>query len=183
MDRLLNIIRREALRVLSQTAKPRMGIVRSYDPDRYAVKVELQPEGTLTGWLSLGSKAVGNGWGVYSPPPIGTVVEVHFQEGDKESGFVGDSYFNTQTRPLPVPVGELWVVHQEGALLKFKNGGVVELSADTLVLHANTTLKTDTHGLGTKTEWTGGNNYTVTNYVTGANITPVTEALHQPQIP
>ena len=42
----------------------RQGTVTAYDPDNYAVKVQLQPTGEETGWIPLSSPWVGNGWGL-----------------------------------------------------------------------------------------------------------------------
>ena len=128
-----NVIRREAERVMSRTAKPQMGVVSGYDPARYAAKVRLQPSDTETGWLPVATTWSGSGWGDYNPPSPGDVVDVHFQEGNQEAGFVSQRFYSAVTQPLAVPSGESWRVHQSGSCIKFKNDGSVEIHAATAI--------------------------------------------------
>lgn len=116
---------------VAHLAFSRAGIVQNYDPDRHAVRVELQPEGILTGYIPVKEPWVGNGWGMYAPPSIGDEVDVHFLQGAKDSSSVGGRFYSARTKPLPVPSGEFWLVHKTGSLLKFKNDGSVEISANT----------------------------------------------------
>jgi uncharacterized protein involved in type VI secretion and phage assembly len=109
-------------------ADVKMGVVRSYSPDRFAVQVDLQPEGVSTGWIPLKSPFVGNGWGMFCAPSIGDVVEVDFQEGDGGVPRAGLRFFNDDNRPLAVPSGEFWLVHKSGASIKATNDGKITLS-------------------------------------------------------
>ena len=111
-------------------ASVKIGLVDAYDPSNYAVKVELQPEGVITGWLPLASPWIGNGWGLFAPPTIGDMIEVQFQEGDIDSGFACQRFYNDSDRPLSCPSGEFWLVHQSGSLLKFHNDGSVEVASN-----------------------------------------------------
>jgi len=129
MRHLLNAMRREASNVLGDVALPSTGIVRNYDPNKYAVRLELQPHGNLTGWIPLQTAWVGNGWGMFCPPTIGDMVEVTFLNGDIDSGVAGLRFFNDQDVPLSVPSGEFWLVHKSGSKLKFHNDGSIEVSA------------------------------------------------------
>jgi hypothetical protein len=127
---LLNIIRRECQRVLAQRATTRMGIVDSYDPDLYCAKVLLQPENVLTGFLPIATEWVGNGWGEVFGLTPGDVVDVHFQEGGKNAGYISKRFYSTVTRPPgPVPSGESWRVHKSGSFLKFTNDGKVSVNS------------------------------------------------------
>jgi len=129
MRHLLNAQRAAAQQAGQGRAATRHGTVSSYDPGAYAVKVLLQPDNALTGWIPLKSAWVGNGWGLFCPPSIGDAVEVDFQEDDGGAGSVGLRFFNNADRPLPCPSGEFWLVHGSGSLLKFLNDGSVELHA------------------------------------------------------
>jgi len=129
MRHLLNAQRAAAQQAGQGRAATRHGTVSSYDPGAYAVKVLLQPDNALTGWIPLKSAWVGNGWGLFCPPSIGDAVEVDFQEDDGGAGSVGLRFFNNADRPLPCPSGEFWLVHGSGSLLKFLNDGSVELTA------------------------------------------------------
>src|SRR3977135_2236766 len=106
ISRLQNQVRLWADRALSRITLPRMGIVTNYDPDRHSARVKLQPEGIFTGYLPVTEPWVGNGWGMYAPPSIGDVVEVHFQQGGKEAGFIVNRFYSAKTKPLSVPSGE-----------------------------------------------------------------------------
>ena len=128
-----NIMRREAERAMSQVANTRIGIVSGYDPNNYAAKVRIQPEDVETGWLPVTTPWSGNGWGLFCPPSLNDVVDVHFQEGGKEAGFVALRHFGDRIRPLPVASGEFWLVHKSGSNFKFHNDGTVELNAATAI--------------------------------------------------
>jgi phage gp45-like len=116
-------------RLAQGIAKPRLGTVSGYDPGTYMVKVQLQPEGIETGWLPLGSPGVGNGFGIFAGPGIGDQVEVQFPDGDLSSGVVSMRFYSDVARPVSVPSGEVWIVHQSGSFLKFHNDGSIEFKA------------------------------------------------------
>lgn len=129
MQRILNQMRLQASLAMGERATVRVGIVSSYHPESYSCKVMVQPENEESGWLPVLSPWVGNGWGLFAPPSIGDMVDVHFQEGSFDAGFISQGFFNNDDRPLPVPSGEFWLVHQSGSSLKFHNDGTVELHA------------------------------------------------------
>lgn len=161
VDKLRNVIRQEAQRVMGGITLPRMGIVTNYDPARHSARVLLQPEGIQTGYLPVTTAWVGNGWGMYSPPSIGNVVEVHFQQGGKEAGFIVNRFFSSKTKPLAVPSEEFWVVHKSGTAIKLTNDGNVLISAhadlrieaNNIKIHARNTYAFDANGQGQK--WDG----------------------------
>jgi len=129
MQHLMNAIKSTAQWTTQGIAPTKQGVVTSYDPNHYAVQVQLQPDDVNTGWIPLKCAWVGNGWGLFCPPSIGDVVEVDFQEGDGSVPSAGWRFYNDLNRPLPCPSGEFWLVHQKGAQLKFCNDGTVELKA------------------------------------------------------
>jgi len=133
MGQLLNAMRAQAALAGSGKASVRLGIVSSYDHANYCAKVRLQPDDVETGWLPVVSPWVGNGWGLFAPPTPGDLVEVQFQEDHIEAGFVCQRFYNDSDRPLDVPSGEFWLVHQSGSLLKFHNDGTVELHANAAI--------------------------------------------------
>lgn len=129
MQRLLNTMRAQAELAASGRARTRIGLVSSYDATNYCAKVRLMPEDVETGWLAVTTPWSGNGWGLFAPPTPGDMVEVQFQEGDLQAGFIVGRFYSDSDRPLAAPSGEFWLVHQSGSLLKFHNGGTVELVA------------------------------------------------------
>lgn len=128
MKQLLNTMRLQALMAQSGQSTTRLATVSSYNPADYSVKALIQPEGVETGWLPLASCWVGPGWGMFSPPAIGDLVHVEFQEGHPEAGIVSLRLFSDQDRPLPCPSGELWLIHASGAFFKLTNDGAATFS-------------------------------------------------------
>lgn len=127
MRGLLNTMKLQA-----QQAAPalmRVGTVTSYDAANYAVKVALQPEGAITGWLPILTAWSGNGWGLFAPPTPGDLIEVQFHDGDFNAGVACLRFFNDGQRPLAVPSGEFWLVHASGAYVKLTNDGKVRVNA------------------------------------------------------
>ena len=90
---------------------------------------DLQPEDIETGWMPIRTPWGGNAWGMFCPPTPGEEVEIGFQEGGKQAGYVKLRAFGDKFRPLPVPSGEFWLVHKSGSFLKFHNDGSVEVNA------------------------------------------------------
>src|SRR4051794_35105765 len=88
MDRLLNAMKQQSSSLDQGQGQPRFGIVSSFDPAAYTVRVLLQPENVLSGWLPVLSQWVGAGWGLVAPPSPGDQVIVLTQEGDAEHGLV-----------------------------------------------------------------------------------------------
>ena len=129
MQGQMNVMRREAERANSGTARTRIGTVTAYDPTQYAAKAIIEPDGYETGWLPVATPWSGNGWGMFCPPTPGDTVEVHFQEGGKEAGIACLRFYGNKDRPLPVPSGEFWLVHNSGAFFKLTNDGKVTLNS------------------------------------------------------
>ena len=130
MDAILNAMRREIARSRGG-GHIRLGLVTSYDPGNFAVKVSLQPDNTETGWIAVGSPWVGNEWGMFFAPSIGDQVEVEFQEGGAETPIATMRLFDNQNRPLPVPSCEMWMVHKTGSFIKLTNDGKVAFHSAT----------------------------------------------------
>lgn len=129
MTGMMNAMRLQAQRAMSGLESSRVGLITSYEPATFAVKVMLQPEGIPSGWLPLCSPWIGNGWGMFCAPSIGDMVAVHFFGGDLEAGFVEGRLFNDADRALPVPSGEFWLQHVTGSFLKFTSDGSVSVNA------------------------------------------------------
>lgn len=127
--RLANHGRLQALMAAGALAPPKQGRVTSYDPDLYAVKVELQPEAVETGWLPIQTLMAGQGWGIYAAPAVGDQATLLFQEGDRENGWCVGFLPSDADPPPHVPTGEIHVVHKAGAFLKFLTDGTVHIEA------------------------------------------------------
>jgi len=128
MERLINAIKEQAAMMAAGQAMPRLGLVSSYDPDKYAAKVRVMPEDVETGWLPVASPWIGNSWGLFAPPTPGDQVVVLFEGGSLDAGVVIGRLYSNQQRPLGAVPGEFWLIHQSGSALKFNNDGTVDLT-------------------------------------------------------
>lgn len=122
-DQLSNVMRQQSGLQGNERSSPRIATISSYDKVTHAVKVLIQPEGTESNWMPLGAIGIGNGWGVAVGAQVGDQVLVVFEHGDFESGVIVARLFSVAQVPPPVPSGEIWMVHQQGAFLKLQNDG------------------------------------------------------------
>jgi phage baseplate assembly protein gpV len=155
---ILSAIRREIQRTMEKLHKPsRVGLVQSYDPQQYAVKVQLQPEGTLTGWIPLTAQAIGNQFGIYAAPNIKDQVEIQFQEGDQNTPRVVNRYFSKQADvPATVQAGEYHFIHSSGAVHRYLQDGTVQIGGAS-------TVQTGQSGQGQSGNYSTGNQGQVAN--------------------
>lgn len=143
MEQWLNLIKAGAAGLDGRSGVARFGLVSSFDPNAYAARVMLQPENVLTGWLPVISCWVGAGWGMATPLTIGAQVLVIAQEGDAEHGVVMGAIWSTVDKPMPAPVGELWLCHQSGSNVKLLNDGNISLKAETVNILGNLVVSGD----------------------------------------
>ena len=129
MDGFLNHVKAQASQMDQGWAQPRLAVVSSVDPATFTVRVMVQPEGVLSGWLPVTSAWVGAGWGLACLPATGDQVLVVWQEGDAEHGIVVGRLWSNAVMPPQAPVGEFWLVHKTGSFLKLHNDGSIESSA------------------------------------------------------
>ncbi len=131
MDSFLNLIKAQAAQLDQGWAQPRLAVVSSVDTATATVRVQVQPENVLTGWLPVLGTWVGNGWGLACPPSPGDQVVLVWQEGDAENGIVIGRLWSSKTMSPAAASGELWLVHKEGSFLKLLNDGTIVSSAPT----------------------------------------------------
>ena len=130
MDRFLNAMKAQSAALDRAQGQARFAVVASADPARHAVRVRLQPENVLSGWLPVASPWVGAGWGIFCLPSPGDQVLVVAQEGEAEHGVVAGGCFSDR-RPAPAgAVGELVLRHASGATLRLANDGTVRITGD-----------------------------------------------------
>jgi len=131
MDALLNQLKASASALDQAVGQPRLGIVSSTDPNKGTVRVLLQPESVLTGWLPVMTPWVGAGWGMACPPSPGDQVMVLPQEGDAEHGvMIGGVVSEDQPPPsdngTTAQCGELWLMHGSGSFIRLRNDGSIQ---------------------------------------------------------
>jgi len=121
---LNNAMRKQALLAAQRQAGEKDGTITSYDPNAYAVKVMIEPDGYETGWIPVPSLFVGNGYGAYFGPEIGHAVSVTFADGDKDNGRISKFFFNN----VEVPIGGGNAVQSGEILLADKSGNSIRFS-------------------------------------------------------
>jgi phage baseplate assembly protein gpV len=127
MNQLINAMKMHAMQGMSGFTGTRQGVITAYDPNAYAVKVQIQPTGEETGWIPLSTPWVGNGWGLAAGPMIDAVVEINFDSGTIGVGMVSGQFYNDVDRCPGPPSGAFYLIHKSGSKLKFNNDGTVEL--------------------------------------------------------
>jgi phage baseplate assembly protein gpV len=155
MMELLNGLRAVADSVSGQRGVNRWGIVTNTQrtDTGYVVKLLLQPDGVLTGWLPVLVHAVGAGWGVVCPPQPGMQAFVAPDLGDANHGVVIGMGYTTQAMPPvppdgfqqakgnPVTPGEIALVSQAGAVIRLCTDGSVYIKAHDLNVEGNLTVQ------------------------------------------
>lgn len=163
MDRFLNAMKAHASAMDASWAQPRFGVVTSVDPSRPAVRVSLQPEGVITGWLPILSPWVGAGWGLACPPSPGDQVFVIAQEGDAEHGVVIGRAWSDQARAPAAPAGEFWLVHKTGSFIKLQSDGAIHIQGN-MIVQGNVTITGNIATTGDLTDYHGSLNALRTHY-------------------
>jgi uncharacterized protein involved in type VI secretion and phage assembly len=130
MSAMMEMMRMQAMTAMQGVITARWGVISAYDPDTYAIKAQIQPEGTETGWLPLLSQWVGPNWGDFSGPLLGMQIQLIFEHGNMQSPVGAGQAWSTQAPPIPVPSGERLIQHASGSLLHFDNAGNVTLTAN-----------------------------------------------------
>lgn len=132
MNVLQETIRRLAEDAVARYAQPRHGLVQSVDPAQHLVRVEIQPEGVVTGWIPDCSIAAGAGLRVAMPSEIGTQVLVVPGEGDEGTYRIVGRLFDDETPP---PVSAVTgKPAQPGEMLAVSGSATVHLSASSITL-------------------------------------------------
>jgi len=129
-EALMSAIMRRVERVVASVAQDRHATVVSVNPNNHSVRVKIQPEGILTGWIPCGSIAVGPA-AMVCPPSPGDQVIVSPSEGDADTWRVTSRVFDTTNMPQggpvtqqPVQPGELGLFTAAGYLHMLANGKV-----------------------------------------------------------
>ncbi len=125
---MIEQIKHIAAQIVGEVAKTGCGLVTDYDPTIYAVRVQMQPTGEVTGWMPIGAIWSGNNFGLVVGPNIGDMVRVDYLDGDRQVAMMGAKYFNDTDQPPQVPSGEMWAIHSTGSSIKITNDGKVTIT-------------------------------------------------------
>ncbi|KAA0685995.1 hypothetical protein DTW90_34480 [Neorhizobium sp. P12A] len=158
-----DVVRRIVDQVLSRRPRERVATVSSYDPNRHAVKAQLQPEGVETGWIPISTAHVGENFGIAIGPQIGDQIVVGFHEGDIDSPYMIGRLHSDQERPPIAQAGEIVIQTKEGFIFKVTSssasivtgglpltidagGGEIHLTSSKLTHNGLNVGSTHTHG-------------------------------------
>jgi hypothetical protein len=127
IEGLRNIIHSEVQRVLDRRARRMPCIVDGYRGDLHAVKVILQPTGTLTGWISIETNQIG----LVIAPSVGDPGWIDFHENDRRAAvFVGSNHNDLNPVPKQIHAGEWYYQNKVGQSLYFKADGSITATDD-----------------------------------------------------
>jgi phage gp45-like len=129
-NHLVNALKAHASNLDQTGGQVKFGTVTSVDYQTATARVQIQPDGVLSGWLPVLSQWVGDGWGLVCPPSPGDQVLLVPQEGDIEQGIIVGRAFSNNQRPPAAPENELWLVHKTGSFLKLCNDGTIQMKGD-----------------------------------------------------
>ena len=114
----------------SVAGRPRHGVVASVDPNTHSVKVTIQPEGGVSGWIPDPGIAC-SGLRIACPAEIGTQVLLVPVEGDAEHPVIVARLFDTTMLPptspfttKPVQPGEVGIFLSDGTALHVTAGTI-----------------------------------------------------------
>lgn len=127
---LANSIRQQARASISDLSLPGVYLISSYDgAGNVKVNVTFDPDvpPQESNWMPLGCIGVGNGWGMMVGPQVGDQVMCVFEQGDFQSGVVVARIYSAQQQAMPVPSGEIWMVHKTTTSIKFLTNGDLDI--------------------------------------------------------
>lgn len=127
MSDIEDVVRRIVDQMLSRRPHTRVGVVTSYDPNRHAVKVIQQPEGSESGWIPISTPHVGNNFGVAIGLTPGDQVVIGYHEDDLESPFVSGRLHSDQERPPVAQSGEI-VIQTPNTLIKVDSSSNISVT-------------------------------------------------------
>jgi phage baseplate assembly protein gpV len=158
--RLGNALRSQTAQMNGQIPTARYGTVQSVSPADCTVRVLLQPEAVLSGWLPVLMPALGSGWGLVALPSVQQQVLVLAEYGSADSGVVIGTAFSQRNPPPQVASapggaashaqpGEALLVGSSGATIRLCADGSVFIAASTVNVQGNLVVQgdvSDRHG-------------------------------------
>jgi phage baseplate assembly protein V len=122
IEAIRNIIHGEVLRMLADVRRRLPCIVDSYNPSQHTVRVRIQPDNILTGWMQIATAQIG----LQIAPSVNDPGWVEFHEGEGDAGqFVGSAHNDLNPPPKEIQAGEAYYQNKSGSSLYFKKDGSV----------------------------------------------------------
>jgi phage baseplate assembly protein gpV len=138
MEAIAHVLKLQGAAETSRQGKARHALVVATDPTNHSVKVAIQPENVVSGWIPDPGLACA-GLQIACPSEIGTQVLVVPLEGDAEHPVIVCRLFDTTMRPPLSPVtGEPVQPGEFGIFLQ--GGNYLHLTASTIAIRGNVTI-------------------------------------------
>ena len=126
---LMNMIRLQSSIANNARTLTDIGIVTGYNPASYLATVQIYPEDVAsntpslqTGWIPIFTPVIG----MYAPPNIGDIVEVHYQAGSLQNAYCSLRTYNfSNPASQVVQSGEFCYFNENGSYIQFLNNGNV----------------------------------------------------------
>ncbi|MDR3538812.1 MAG: phage baseplate assembly protein V [Acetobacteraceae bacterium] len=155
-DRLIAAIKRHAAALDGTRGGFRWGIVQSVDPVNMRVRVMIQPEGVLSGWLPITQTGAGGGLTLVTVPQAGWQAAIVADNDEAEHGVVvGFAHNDASPMPsvanaiggsaAPAQPGETILSGPNGAVLRINENGTIFIAGDTFI-EGNLTVSKDILG-------------------------------------
>ena len=130
-------------------------------------------------------------YGFASNPPVGADIVYGCVNGNRSVlAVIASNHQNYEiknigngTVALYDMFGNTVVLSSTGISLTDFSGNSVNMSAAGIKVHGATVYQWDVHGYGQRITWTGGSNWTVDNYMTGATVTTNNHSIAPPGPP
>lgn len=132
---MIDQIKRVVAEFMAGFSPTKYGRISAYNPDKYTVKVIVQPENpdnpadTETGFIPLAAAWVGNNMGAVFGPNIGDPVRLDFIDGNAQATVVGGRFFSVNARPPVVKSGQCAIVDGAGASWRLNGDGTITVTA------------------------------------------------------
>jgi len=155
MDGLLNIIKREAERIVKTFHRPdETGVFDSYDKETHSIKLKLQPYDHLTGWIPIGTGLVGDSFGLALGPAKDDQFVIGFRNGDRAVPYVKGRVFSDKQKPPQVESGEISLSNKDKTKVFFDkdNNLTIEHSTGSKTVFDKDGQITHTHKSGSQVQ-------------------------------
>jgi hypothetical protein len=103
-EKLLNLIKQHSENITNARMFVKFGLIYNYDPVRFIARVNIQPEGVISGWLKISSSFTN----IFTAPNVGDICQIIYAEGDINGGVI--NLFMGKDKPsIPVNSSDILI--------------------------------------------------------------------------
>ena len=173
IDGWMDIIRDEIATVASMRNWKGTVVATSYDPTKHAIRGVLVPHEVETGWIPIGTGAIGNGYGDLMGPKVGSAdtldgdqFNVEFDSGDPNTPIATHRIFSDVDVPPQVQSGEMLRQHSTGTKVFLAQDGSATMqhgpTQASVVIDKDGNITHDAKGQNVTVQTSGQGNVAVT---------------------